>query len=73
MCQGKDKTGTKGTDAIFVMDLKDVPNIPKDQPPIYAKVAFAYQPQKEDPYQIRITAGGNLKIILGNLPRAPPT
>jgi hypothetical protein len=29
MCQGDDKTKTTGTDAIFVMDPKDAPNIPK--------------------------------------------
>ena len=59
MCQGDKKTGTKGTDAIFVMDPRDVPNIPKDQPPTYAKVVVAYRPQKDDPYRIRIMAGGN--------------
>jgi hypothetical protein len=67
VCQGDDKMGTKGTDAIFVMDPKDVPNIPKDQPPTYAKVVVAYYPQKEDPYQIRITAGGNLINYHGEL------
>ena len=56
MCQGDDKTGTKGTDAIFVMGPKDVPNIPIDQPPTYAKVVIAYHPQREDLHQIRITA-----------------
>ncbi len=60
MSQGDNKTGTKGTDAMFVMNLKDVPNIPKNQPPTYAKVVVAYCLQKEDPHQIRITAGGNL-------------
>jgi hypothetical protein len=49
MCQGNNNTGTKGTDAIFVMDPMDVPNIPKDQPPTYAKVVVAYCPQKENP------------------------
>jgi hypothetical protein len=49
MCQGNNKTKTKGTDVIFVMDPKDVPSIPKNQPPTYAKVIVAYRPQKEDP------------------------
>ncbi len=31
MCQGDKKTGTIGTYAIFAMDPKDVPNIPKDK------------------------------------------
>ena len=67
MCQGDNKTGTKGTDAIFVMDPRDVPNIPKDQPPTYAKVVVAYRPQKDDPYRIRITAGGNKIYYPGEL------
>jgi hypothetical protein len=47
MCQGNDKTKTKGTDAIFVMvDPKDIPSIPKNQPPNYAKVVVTYCPQK---------------------------
>ncbi len=50
MCQGDDKTNTIGTNAIFMMELKDVPNIPKNQPPTYAKVVLAYRPQKDDPY-----------------------
>jgi hypothetical protein len=44
MCQGDNKTKTKGTNAIFVMDPKDIPNIPKTQPPTYAKVIIAYRP-----------------------------
>jgi hypothetical protein len=67
MCQGDDKTKTKGTDAIFFMDPKEVPSIPKNQPPTYAKVVVANCPQKEDPYQIRITAGGNLINYPGEL------
>ena len=67
MCQGDDKTNTIGTNAIFVMEPKDVPNIPKDQPPTYAKVVAAYRPQKDDPYQIRITAGSNLINYPGKL------
>jgi hypothetical protein len=73
VCQGDNKTGTKGTDAMFVMEPKDVPNIPKDQPPTYAKVVIAYHPQKEDPHRIKITEGGNLINILGNLPHSPLT
>ena len=67
MCQGGDKTKTTGTDAIFVMDPKDVLNIPKNQPPTYAKVIITYRPKKEDPYCIQITVGGNLINYLGEL------
>jgi hypothetical protein len=59
IAQGNTKTGTTATDAI-VMEPRDVPNIPKDQPPTYAKVVITYCLQKEDPYQVRIAAGGNL-------------
>jgi hypothetical protein len=67
MCQGDNKTGTKGTNAIFVMNPRNVPNIPKDQPPTYAKVIVAYHPQKDDPYRIRITAGKNKIYYPGEL------
>jgi hypothetical protein len=67
MCQGDKKTNTIGTDAIFVMDPKDVPHIPKDQPPTYAKVVVTYRPQKDDPYCIHITAGGNKIYYPGEL------
>jgi hypothetical protein len=67
MSQGDDKTGTKGTDAMFVMSPKDLPNIPKNQPPTYGKVIITYHPQKEDPHQIRFTAGGNLINYPGEL------
>jgi hypothetical protein len=50
MSQGDDKTGTKGMDAMFAMNPKDVPNIPKNQPPTYEKVVVAYCLQKEDPH-----------------------
>jgi hypothetical protein len=52
MGQGDNKMGTKGTDAIFIKEPKDLPNIPKDQPPTYPKVIVAYHLQKEDPYRI---------------------
>ncbi len=39
MAQGNTKTGTTGTDAIFVME--PILNIPKDQPPTYAKVVLS--------------------------------
>jgi len=60
MCQGDDKTGTVGTDAIFVMTPQDVANMPADRFATYANIVVDYQPQKENPYRIRITAGGNL-------------
>ncbi len=41
MCQGNNKTNKKGTDAIFVMDPKDVPNIPKKTIPIESESQLA--------------------------------
>jgi len=59
MCQGNDKTGTVGTDAMFVMTPQDVANMPADRFATYANIVVDFRPQKEDPYGIRITAGGN--------------
>ena len=60
MCQGDDKTGTVGTDVMFVMTPQDVTNMPADRFATYANIVVDFRPQKEDPHRIRITAGGNL-------------
>jgi hypothetical protein len=60
MAQGDLKTGQKGTNSIFVMTHAKIPNIPKNQNVIYPHVVVNYHPQKADPHQICITAGGNL-------------
>jgi hypothetical protein len=60
MAQGNRKTGTKGTDLIFVMTHKDIINIPKDCVVTYARLVVDYRPQKKDPNRVRMTAGGNL-------------
>jgi len=60
MCQGDNKTGTVGTDNMFVMTPQDVANMPADWFATYANIVIDFRPQKEDPYRIRITAGGNL-------------
>jgi hypothetical protein len=61
MCQGDNKTGQKGTNAMFMMTHNEIAQA------LRAKRVFTYgnpvvdhRPQKEDPNQIRITAGGNL-------------
>ncbi len=61
MVQGCNKTGQKGTNAMFVM-MHD-----KIMHALAAKKFFTYMnpvvdycPQKDDPHQIQITAGGNL-------------
>ena len=47
----------EGTNTIHFLPIKDVP---KSEPVTYARVVASYRPQKEDPYRIRVTAGGNL-------------
>jgi hypothetical protein len=67
MSQGDNKTGQVGTNAMFIMDQKDIPNIPVDRTVTYANVVVDYRPQKEDPHCIRIMAGGNLIKYPGKL------
>ena len=67
MCQGNNKTGQKGTNAMFVMIPSDIPNIPKDRTIMYAQVVVDHRSQKEDPNRIRITAGGNFINYPGKL------
>ena len=67
MSQGDNKTGQKGTNAMFVMSPQDIPNIPKDRIVTYAQVVVDHRPQKADPNRIWITAGGNLINYPGEL------
>ncbi len=61
MAQGDNKTGQKGTNAMFVMTHDEIKQA------VAAGKFFTsmnpvvdYRPQKEDPYRIWITVGGNL-------------
>ncbi len=67
MCQGDDKTGQLGTNAMFVMTPSNVPLIPTDRTVTYTQVVIDHRPQKADPNRIRITAGGNLINYPGEL------
>ncbi len=67
MCQGNNKTGKMGTNAMFLMTPSDIPNIPKDRTITYIRVVVDHRPQKEDPNHIWITAGGNLIDYPGEL------
>jgi hypothetical protein len=61
VAQGNDKTGQKGTNSIFVMTHAKIKQAyAKKVTFTYAKIVENFRPQKEDPYRIRITAGGNL-------------
>jgi hypothetical protein len=67
IAQGDLKTNTPGTDSIFILELHEIPNIPKDRTVTYPRVVVDYRPQKEDPNRVRITTGGNLIIYPGEL------
>jgi hypothetical protein len=61
MAQGDSKTGQKGTDAMFVMTHDEIRHVLRQGKKFtYGNPVVDYRPQKEDPYRIRITAGGNL-------------
>ena len=67
MAQGDNKTGQKGTNAIFVMTHAEIPLIPADSTITYMRVVIDFHPQKADPHRICITAGGNLINYPGKL------
>ncbi len=61
MAQGVNKTGQKDTNAMFAMTREDIAHaLAAGKFFTYANPINDYCPQKEDPYQIHITAGGNL-------------
>jgi hypothetical protein len=61
MAQGCNKTGQKGTNAMFVMTHDEIMHaLAAKKIFIYANPVVDYRPQKDDPHRIRITAGGNL-------------
>ncbi len=67
MCQGDNKTGAKGTNALFVMKAEEVNHTPAARLATHTNIVINYQPQKDNPYQICITAGCNLIIYPGEL------
>ena len=48
----------KGTNTIFSIPKKDVP-LDRWRDVTYVRVAVNYRPEKDDPYQTRLTVGGN--------------
>jgi hypothetical protein len=61
MAQGDNKTGQKGTNAMFVMTHdKTALTLAGKKCFTYGNPVVNYRPQKEFPHCIRITAGGNL-------------
>jgi hypothetical protein len=65
--QGCNKTGQKGTNAMFVMTHDEIRHaLAAKKFFTYANPVVDYRPQKDDPLHIRITAGGNLMNYDGN-------
>jgi hypothetical protein len=61
MAQGNNKTGQKGTNAMFVMTHDEIAHVLHAEKVFtYANPVVNHRPQKEDPNRIQITAGGNL-------------
>jgi hypothetical protein len=61
MAQGDLKMGQKGTNAMFVMMHDKIRHVLRQgEKTTYGKPVVNYRLQKEDPYRIHITAGGNL-------------
>ncbi len=50
MCQGDNKTGAKGKNAMSVMKPKEVDHMPAARLAMYANIAVDYRPQKDDLY-----------------------
>ena len=55
----------KGNNTIFFIDKADVPD-ERWKDVTYDHVVVAYRPEKSDPYQTRLTVGGNLIAYPGN-------
>ncbi len=61
MAQGDNKTGQKGTNAMFVMTHNEIAHVLRAGKVFtHANLVVDHRPQKEDPNRIQITAGGNL-------------
>ncbi len=68
MAQGDNKTGQKGTNAMFVMTHDEIVHTYQEKKFFtFANPVDNYHPQKNNPNQIRITAMGNLITCNGKL------
>jgi hypothetical protein len=67
LAQGNAATNTPGTDTIFVLPHNQIKQIPRDRTVTYTRIVVDYCPQKSDPNQVRLTAGGNLINYPGKL------
>jgi hypothetical protein len=61
MAQGDNKTGEKGTNAMFVMTHNEIAHAQAANSFFtYGNPVVGYRPQKEFPHQIQVTAVSNL-------------
>jgi hypothetical protein len=69
MAQGNNKMGQKGTNSVFIMAWKEIDGVKaKQEKWTYARILVDFQPQKDNPNQIRIAMGGNLINYNGDTP-----
>ena len=56
---------SEGTNTIYFIDKADIP-VERWKDVTYGRVVVAYHPDKSDPYQTRLTVGGNLIAYPGD-------
>jgi hypothetical protein len=68
MAQGNNKTGQKGTNAMFIMTHNEIAHAYREKKFFtFANPIVDYRPQKDDPNWLRITTMGNLITYDGKL------
>ena len=65
LAQGRDKSGTKGTDTLFFIRYEDIP-VDRRKDVTYDRIVCTVCPEKEDPNRSRVTFGGNKVSTLIN-------
>jgi len=62
LAQGRKDGSVKGTETLHFISMD---KLPKGKIPTYLRICANHRPQKEDPYRVRWTVGGNLIVYLG--------
>ena len=62
LAQGRKDGSVKGTETLHFIDADQ---LPAGKIPTYLRICANHRPQKEDPYRVRWTVGGNLIVYLG--------
>ena len=55
LAQGDIKSGTKGTNCVFVMNHEQIASIPADRVVTYARIVVDYRPQKKHKERVPVT------------------